>query len=338
MLKTTPRSLALTSLFAVVAIGSAIAISLTSSVGAQSDDAQEKAGGRSLKERLLDLYDLSDPRVDLDIIVAPGVWQDGIPPLTDPERIPVADADYPSPTGRVIEVVINGHAVAYPIGILNFHEIANDTVGGEPIAATYCPLCDSASVISRNLEVDGETLTLEFGVSGFLYNSNVVMYEKTTNALWSQVLMQAVTGPHSGRSVKHYPARVVSFAQFKLKHPRGEVLTTNTGHERTYESNPYVEYFNDSDRIYPGFDFSDERLPHKALGVGVLVGDTAYFIPKSAAIEEPVTFTTEHGAVTIEANDAGMQVVEIPDGALTIQTFWHSWAAFHPKTEIISGN
>jgi hypothetical protein len=330
MSKASPRSLAVTSLLLVVSIGTAIAVSLPSVVNAQ------ETPPRPTKDSLLALYDLSDPRVDIDKIVAPGVAQDGIPPLTDPERVAVFKAEYPELTGRVIEVVINGKAVAYPIGILNFHEIANDTVGGEPIAATYCPLCDSASVISRNLEIDGETLTLEFGVSGFLYNSNVMMYEKTTNGLWSQVLMQAVTGPHSGRTVKHYPVRVISFMDFKSKHPKGEVLTANTGHERPYSGNPYQAYFDDPDRVFPGFDFHDDRLGHKALGMGVVVGDSAYFVPQSATSVEPVTFKTEHGAVTIKSNDAGMQVVESPESAQTIQTFWHSWAAFHPDTEIIS--
>jgi hypothetical protein len=192
-------------------------------------------------------------------------------------------------------------------------------------------------VISRSLDVDGEVVTLEFGVSGFLYNSNVVMYEKTTNGLWSQVLMQAVTGPHSGRSGKHYPTRVLSFMEFKSRHPMGEVLTINTGHERLYEGNPYKAYFDDPDRLFPGFEFNDERLGHKALGMGVVVGDTAYFVPQSAASEAPVTFTTKQGDVTIKADEIGMQVVEMPENTLTIQTFWHTWAAFHPETEIISG-
>ena len=332
MLKTTPRSLAVALLLSTACIGTMISIGISTEVFAQTPKKE------SMKDQLLKLYDLSNPKVDIDKILAPGVPQDGIPPLTDPERVSVASAEYPSPMGRVIEVKINGQAVAYPIGILNFHEIANDTVGGEPIAATYCPLCDSASVISRSLEFEGETLTLEFGVSGFLYNSNVMMYEKTTNGLWSQVLMEAVTGPHSGMSVKHYPARVISFAEFKTKHPKGEVLTTNTGHARPYGQNPYQGYFDDPDKLFGDFEFSDERLPHKALGMGVVVGNDSYFVPKSAAGEEPITFTTSKGEVVIKADDAGMQVVSTPEGAKTIQTFWHSWAAFHPDTEIISEN
>lgn len=332
-MKSAPRSLAVTSFFTVVAFGVALSINTPAKVAAQPDDTR----GAPMKERLLELYDLSDPRIDLDKLVAPGVWQDGIPPLTNPERVPVAKAEYPAPTGRVIEVVINGNAVAYPLGILNFHEIANDTVGGEPIAATYCPLCDSASVISRTIDVDGATQTLEFGVSGFLYNSNVVMYEKTTNALWSQVLMQAVTGPHAGRSVAHYPVRVISFMEFKAAHPKGEVLTTNTGHERPYDTNHYQAYLDDPDRVFPGFDFHDDRLPIKELGVGVVVGGDAYFIPSSAAQDNPVTFSTPLGEVVIKADEAGMQVIKTPEGARTIQTFWHSWAAFHPETLIITG-
>jgi len=329
MIQTSPRSLAAASLLTVVAIGSVIAIGLSADVDAQPVPPQ------TMKAQLLDLYDLSNPQIDIDKIIAPGVWQDGIPPLTNPERVAVADADYPAPTGRVIEVVINGEAVAYPIGILNFHEIANDTVGGEPIAVTYCPLCDSVAVISRNIEVDGTSQTLEFGVSGFLYNSNVVMYEKTTNALWSQVLMEAVTGPHAGRSLKHYPARVIPFSEFNMLHPRGEVLTTNTGHDRDYRSNPYQRYFDDPDRVFGGFEFTDERLANKTLGMGVVVGDNAYFIPQSAARKGPITIETDAGEVKISADEAGMQAVTVPDGARTIQTFWHSWAAFHPKTTIV---
>lgn len=290
------------------------------------------SGVETLKQKLLETYDTSDARIDLGALMAPGVDKDGIPALTDPKRVPVASASW-QPEDRIVEVVIGGEAVGYPIKILNFHEIANDTVGGVPIAATYCPLCDSASVIKRTLGEGESARVLEFGVSGLLYNSNVVMYERGSMGLWSQVYMQAVTGPDAGKTLGHIPVRVVSFAAFAKAHPEGEVLSDETGHQRNYSQNPYERYFSSPNMIFHEFEY-DDRLPSKELGVGVLIGERAIFVTAASAKDGAVRIKTDSGDVVISATEAGVSVDEAPEGVRTMQTFYHSWAAFHPKTEI----
>jgi hypothetical protein len=226
--------------------------------------------------------------------------------------------------------------VAYPINVLNHHEIANDVVGGVPIAATYCPLCDSASVVKRTIDEGDKQRVLEFGVSGFLYNSNVVMYERGSMGLWSQVYMQAVSGPDAGKTLGHVPVRVVSFGAFAHAHPEGEVLSGDTGYQRNYNANPYERYFSAPNMIFHDFEY-DDRLPAKALGVGLLIGDRAVFVPAAAAAaaaEGAVHLDTEQGEVVVSATEAGVSVDASPEGVRSMQTFYHSWAAFHPETEI----
>ncbi|MEO1129109.1 MAG: DUF3179 domain-containing (seleno)protein, partial [Planctomycetota bacterium] len=139
-----------------------------------------------------DLQALSIPRDEIHTLLP----KDAIPSLTDPVLTPVRDADWPSGDARVIAVSIGKEAVAVPLSVLNAHEIVNMTLGGVPIAATYCPLCDSASVFDRTVSGDdGKPLILEFGVSGALYNSNVLMYDRDELGLWSQLAMKAVSGP-----------------------------------------------------------------------------------------------------------------------------------------------
>ena len=315
--------------------GLIVAAGVSSVVVGGGEDEREivrESGSASIKQELLETYDTSDARIDLEKLMAPGVAKDGIPALTDPERVPVEEANW-APADRIIEVVIGGTAVGYPINVLNFHEIANDTVGGVPIAATYCPLCDSAAVVNRTLGEGEDARTLEFGVSGFLYNSNVVMYERGSMGLWSQVYMQAVSGQDAGKTLEHLPVRIVSFEAFALAHPDGEVLSDNTGHTRDYSANPYERYFSSPNMIFHAFDF-DDRLPSKELGVGVLIGERAVFVTAASAMGNPVRIKTDAGDVVISASAAGVSVDASPEGVRTLQTFYHSWAAFHPETEI----
>ncbi len=312
----------------VVAVG-AIGLAATRAVEFVRAE-PSKRSGQSLRERLLDTYDLSGATMPMDDLRGPFVAKDGIPALTDPERAPAAKATFPDAAARVVEVVIGGEAVAYPLAILNFHEIANDEVGGVPVAVTYCPLCDSVSVFDRRL---GDR-TLEFGVSGFLHNSNVVMYERGNMGLWSQVAMRALTGPDAGERLEHLPVRVVSFERFRRAHPGGEVLTTETGHARPYGTNPYAAYFEDPGRVFHAFEY-DDRLPPKALGMGIRAGGEAWFVRGSAAMEGPVVVETGLGAVEVRGTGAGLETGELPAGVDAVQTFYHSWAAFHPGTAIV---
>lgn len=311
-----------------------------SSAGSASQSSVDSLRG-TMRDSMLIQFNVTNPQIKLTDVVAGGPPKDGIPALTNPKRINVADAtDFPASGARVIEVVVNNEAVAYPIGILNWHEIVNDNVGDTPIAVTYCPLCDSVSVFDRRLppqKGSGQPTTLEFGVSGLLYNSNVLMFERNTDALWSQVYMKAVTGPQAGRSLRQLPVRMTTFADFKKSNPAGKVLSKDTGYPRNYSANPYQRYFDDPDVVFHQFEFSDE-LPPKTLGLGIKTEADNIFITWKKIIESNGEFTVEtkdHKKITIKANKAGMYVESAPENLQAIQTFYHSWSAFYRETRVI---
>ena len=292
-----------------------------------------------MKKLLMNTFDMSNAIIDVDKLMAPGVPKDGIPALNNPEKTAAVSASFPTMDGRVISVEINGEAVAYPIGILNFHEAANDVVGGVPIVVMYCPLCDSAAVADRRVTTkDGKKMTLEFGISGFLYNSNMVMYDKASNGIWSQVYMRAMTGPIAGTRLTLLPMRVEPFSKFIAAHPNGKVLTTNTGYDRPYDRNPYQGYFDDPNAIFQQFGWRDD-LPLKTLGAGIAAGDEAIFVTTAALDEHDgiMTIKTHLGDVTVEHTNAGIATVVDVQGVNIMQAYWHSWSAFHPKTRVVAG-
>ncbi len=295
---------------------------------------------RVTKEDLVKLYDLSNPQIDLDQMLAPGVPKDGIHYLTDPKRVKAMQSDYPSLMERVAVVEINGEAVAYPLGILNFHEVANDTVGGVPIATTYCPLCDSVAVLDRRLNVAEESgekkeIVLEFGISGFLYNSNMVLYDQTSMGLWSQVYLKAFTGKFSGKSLNYLPVSVMKFGAFREKYPDGEVMSVDTGFDEPYERNPYAEYLT-NEKVFRDHDFGFKKdMPPKTLGLGLKVGNFTAFVTAELARKGSVTVDTPNGPAIVIADDVGLMLESAPDGTQALQTFYHSWSAFHPRSVVI---
>ena len=136
-------------------------------------------------------------------------------------------------------------ARAYPIKILNWHEIVNDEMGGLKFVVTFCPLCGSG-VVFRSA-IDGNDL--QFGVSGLLYNSDVLLYDRATESLWSQLLRKAVSGPYKGTALQTLPVHHTIWGDWQKRHPQSEVLTPQTGYSRDYEGNPYAGY-EDEEHIY----------------------------------------------------------------------------------------
>ena len=263
-----------------------------------------------------------------------GVAKDRIPALVDPKTIKVAEADDLRPGERVIGVIVAGESRAYPINILMYHEAVNDTLGGVPIAVIYCPLCDSVSVVDRRLE--GRTYT--FGISGLLHNSNVLLFDRTDQALWSQVGMTAISGPNAGKSLRHLSWEIVSLAVWREAHPEGTVLSVDTGYDRDYRRQPYGDYFV-TDRLSFPVSREDSRLPRKAPVVGVRLGETVRAYPVSEIRKAPgglVRDTIDGEPIVLHADpeSGSVRVVEAPAEAMVIHTFWFAWAAFYPETEV----
>jgi len=164
--------------------------------------------------------DLSNPRIPLEEIRNGGPPKDGIPALTDPEVISASEVSYLAPSDRILGLVMNGEARAYPLKILNWHEIVNDTLGGEPVLVSYCPLCGSGMVFDAR--INGERLN--FGVSGRLYNSDVLFYDRKSESLWSQLKMEAVTGQMAGTKLTLLPLEHTRWDSWRQRHPATTVL------------------------------------------------------------------------------------------------------------------
>ena len=177
--------------------------------------------------------------VAFDEIMSGGPPRDGIPPLDSPSFVSPDDADaWLANREPVISFELNGEAKAYPLQILTWHEIVNDEVGGVPVIVTFCPLCNSAIVFDRRL--DG--VVLDFGTSGRLRNSDLIMWDRQTESWWQQLTGEAIIGTLTGHTLEFLPAPIVSWADFKAAHPAGQVLSQETGFGRTYGRNPYAGY------------------------------------------------------------------------------------------------
>lgn len=191
---------------------------------------------------------------------------DSIPPIDDPDFVPIAEADiWLEDREPIIALEIAGTARAYPVQVMTWHEIVNDQVAATPVTVTYCPLCNSAVAFER--EVDGRVL--DFGTSGRLYQSALVMYDRQTESLWTHFTGEAIQGELLGMTLEVIPVQMLSFGEWRALHPDGLVLSRNTGHERPYGENPYPGY--DQRGPYGGYfnGDADARLRAIARVVGV---------------------------------------------------------------------
>ncbi len=232
--------------------------------------------------------DFSKTAVDFGEILSGGPPKDGIPAIDDPVFETVAKASGMGETEPVIGLVVNGEARAYPLKILIWHEIVNDTLGGVPVTVTYCPLCNSAIVFERT--VGGQVL--DFGTTGKLRNSDLVMYDRQTESWWQQFSGTAIVGAMTGTELEMLPSRLESWALFKARAPDGTVLVPNDAHMRAYGRNPYAGY-DSRDAPYPLFlgDLPADINPMMRV---VVVGDEAWTLP---LLRE--RGTVRHGDVTI---------------------------------------
>ncbi len=194
--------------------------------------------------------DFAQRSVELSEIRDGGPPKDGIPSIDEPRFAPVAEEDELPGSEPVIGLEIAGDARAYPLRILTWHEIVNDRVGGVPVAVTYCPLCNAALVFDRQV---GERV-LEFGTTGKLRKSDLVMYDRQTESWWQQFQGEAIVGELTGTALELIPARLESWDSFKARHPQGRVLQPPAISPRPYGINPYVGY---DGRRTPYFDVGD---------------------------------------------------------------------------------
>ncbi len=220
--------------------------------------------------------DLSKALIPVDEIVSGGPPPDGIPAIDRPRFVAPGAADaWLKPTGPVLALEVNGDARAYPLQILMWHEIVNDSVGGRAVAVTYCPLCNSGLVFDRT--VDG--VTLDFGTSGKLYKSDLLMYDRQSHSLWAQMEGRAVVGERAGTRLAPVPANTIAYEDWKAMYPGGQVLSRDTGHVRSYGRNPYAAYDRPDSFPFLLQGDPDRRRPPKERVVGVVVEQAARAYP-----------------------------------------------------------
>jgi hypothetical protein len=237
--------------------------------------------------------DFSQHSVPYDEILSGGPGKNGIPAIDNPQFISVGEADdWLQPQEPVIFVQVNDDPRAYPIQILIWHEIVNDTVGEKPLAVTFCPLCNTAIAFERTVD----ERVLDFGTTGRLRFSNLIMYDRQTETWWQQAGGNAIAGELTGTQLDFYPAVIISWQQFKSEYPGGKVLSRDTGFNRSYGNNPYIGY-DDVNRppfLYQGPAIPGE-LPPVARVLTVDLGEQAVAYPYQILKERKVVNDTVAG-------------------------------------------
>ncbi|MBI2023892.1 DUF3179 domain-containing protein [Candidatus Giovannonibacteria bacterium] len=295
-------------------------------------------GNQSFSTKEIMITDGVKHSVPLDEILGGGPPKDGIPSIDNPKFVSIADAgNFLSDSEPGIALDINGTARFYSFQILVWHEIVNDTINGERVLVTYCPLCLSGIVFDP--AVQGERV--EFGTSGKLWNSNLVMYDRKTDSLWSQILGEAIVGEMTGIELKVLPSDMIRFGEFKKQHPKGFVLSRDTGATRFYGQDPYGNYYTTPGTFFP-VDNKDNRLPEKDFILGIVVNGKAKAYWPEAIKKVGEVIDQFEGKTIIARYEKDIDAVRLfekkTDGTLErlnpFGAFWFSWAAAHPETEL----
>ncbi len=264
-----------------------------------------------------DMFDASfpPPLIPPEEVLSGGPPPDGIPAIDNPQFAPIDQIDFVADNEPVLVLDIGGDVRAYPIQIMIWHEIANDVVGGVPVTVSFCPLCNSAVAFKRT-QPDGTVL--DFGTSGRLYFSSLVMYDRQTESLWTHFDGTAVIGVLTGTTLEKIPLSTVSYADFREAHPEGVVLTRDTGFTRNYGRNPYPGYddVNTAPFLFRGE--ADGRLPAQTKVVAVrgeneTVAVTQEFLAEKRVIPFEVDGTTVV-ALLQPGTSSGLDSVNISEG------------------------
>ncbi len=280
------------------------------------------------------------PKNDKDNIpIIPDVPRDAIPPLDSPKYESAQEAGWLRDDDIVLGVEFNNDARAYPLKILNWHEIVNEKIGGKDVLVSYCPLCRSGILFDRNLE--GRVLT--FGNTGALYESDMVMYDRQTESFWFQVAGRAIRGPLKGKELSLLPSYLTTWKQWRALYPTTKVLSRKTGFIRRYESDPYSGY--DVPNSLPAFPVSitDNRLPYKEKVIGLLVNHMAKAYPVNLVRGKTLQDKVNGQRVEIIGDQAGIsaRAFYIEAGrrkpAPSVATYWFAWYAAHPDTLVFRG-
>jgi hypothetical protein len=279
-------------------------------------------------------FDLDNALVPVEEIHPGGPVRDGIPSIDDPKFLAARDADFLRGDDDVLGIVVGGVARAYPIRIMNWHEIVNDDIAGERVAVTYCPLCGTG--VAFVAESGGRPL--DFGVSGLLYNSDMLLYDRETESLWSQIRKQAIAGPLVGRRLDVLPLTHTTWSAWLREHPDTQVLSTDTGFRRDYARQPYGGYETERGLYFPVASKSRRYHPkERVLGVEIAGQYKAYPFAELSRTDGEVQDRIAGQPVIIRFDrlNQSARAFDARGNQLAAMTgFWFAWYAFHPGTEV----
>jgi Protein of unknown function (DUF3179) len=294
--------------------------------------------------------DFSKRLVMLEEFQSGGPPKDGIPAIDAPRYTRASKVDFLEDREPVILITVDGESRAYPLQVLTWHEIVNTRFDDTPVAVTFCPLCNTAIAFDRR--VDGKVL--DFGTTGKLRDSDLVMYDRQTESWWQQFGGEALVGELAGKELRELPARIVSWRDFRSMHPSALVLNRDTGFVRDYGTNPYAGYDDiASPPIFAARNEDDDRLPPKERVVYVEVGKQAFAVPfPTLADKRMIELETDEGRLVVRwrrgvasALDAGTiaEGRDVGSASVTLEgepvpfsePFWFAVAAFRPDIEIV---
>ena len=260
--------------------------------------------------------------------------RDCIVSIDNPKYVAAGDASHVADDDIVLALSWKGYHRAWPANILDQHEIVNDIIGGTPMAITWCPLCGSAVGVIR--EVDGRVT--EFGVSGLLYNSDLVFYDRATETLWDQIIAKGIVGPLTDVELELVPITMTRWGRWKEAHPDTLVLSADTGFMRDYSRDAYARY-RGSDRLMFPVSKNNDAIRPKSVVFGFDLGEHTVAFTEShlqgrSALEYQVEGRTlsvtiaEDGAINMTDPDSGEQYSPT-------RLYWFAWYTFHPETVLV---
>lgn len=285
-------------------------------------------------------FDLSNSSIDISEIMYGGPEKDGIPAIDNPKFIRAENNRSVKAGDRILGIHLEGISKAYPIGILNWHEIVNDEIRGQKFSVTYCPLCGTGIAFSS--EVGDKNL--DFGVSGLLYNSDVLLYDRQTESLWSQIISEAISGPMQGHRLKRIKTTHTSWGDWLKQHPDTLLLSEDTGFSRDYQRDPYDGY-EQSRATY--FQITHEAPPNyhpkeRVLGVEINNQFKAYpftELDRSGKKQIQDTFANQQLTLHWDRKNSRADIRDHRGKPLAaIEGFWFAWFTFHPDTEVFKAS
>ena len=288
--------------------------------------------------KTLNGFDLSRTTVPATQILSGGPPKDGIPALLKPQFISGSEAAYLKPNDKILGLSIDGISKAYPLKILNWHEIVNDQINNQGIVISYCPLCGSGMAFVATLGKQ----QLTFGVSGLLYNSDVLMYDHQTDSLWSQIRGQAISGQMAGRKLKQHPLLLTRWQQWNKTHPDTLVLSTNTGFRRNYDQDPYAGYSQSPKLYFPVANRAPGSYSPKQLVLGLKGQSGQIVFPLSELRkhdQESFTYLFEDRTYRVhwdKQNDSAWLTDHNDNQQPATLLYWFAWYAFYPDTAIFT--